>query len=99
MSYLNGRGQRPWLQALFRHERRGFHFLNAAHIEVFRVAFFKKFKRDPVDTTSVSQTINTVAGLGDDDMSAVWQMPGDLFAVLWRCDRVQVAGKNQHRRV
>src|SRR5205814_4413168 len=55
--------------------------------------------RDPIDTTRILQAINAVAGLGDNDMSAVGQMPGNLFAVLWRRDRIHVAGKNQQGRI
>lgn len=77
--------------ALLRRERRRLHFLHAAYIEIFGVAFIQKLDRNPIDTTRVRQTINTVTGLWNDDMSAVRQMPGHLFAVLWRCDRVHVA--------
>ena len=85
--------------ASLRYERRRRHSLYAAHIKIFCVGFVQKFDRDPINTTGIRQTINTVASLGNNDMFAIRQMSGDLFAVLWRRDRIHVAGKNQHRRV
>ena len=78
-------------RTLLRHEGRRRHSLNAARIKIFRVAFFQKFDRDPIDTTRILQSINAVAGLGDNDMSAVGQMPGNLFAVIWWRDRISGA--------
>ena len=86
-------------RTLLCHEGRRRHSLNATHIEIFCIIFLEKFDRDPIDTTRVRQAINTVASLGNNDMSAVRQMSDDFFAVLWRGDRIHVPGKNQHRRV
>src|SRR6266498_4177546 len=70
-----------------------------AYIEIFRIAFIQEFERDPINTTRITQAIRAVASPLNYDMSAVGQMASDLFAVLWRRDRIHVAGKNQHRRV
>ena len=51
--------------------RRRRHPPNAAHIEILRIPFIQKLDCDPIDTTRICQAVSTMAGLGNNDMSAV----------------------------
>lgn len=64
-------GVSPVASTLLRYKRRWLHFLDAAHIEIFCIAFVQKLDRDPIDTTRICKAVNTVASLGNDHMSAV----------------------------
>jgi hypothetical protein len=85
--------------ALVRRKRRRRHSLDAAGVEIFGASFVYEIDDDAINTTRVVQSIYTMAGLPNYDMPTVRQIFCDLLATLrWR-NRIEVAGKNQHRRV
>src|SRR5207249_2844560 len=69
------------------------------NIEILCLTFLQELDDNPICALRLRQAVKAMAGLRNDDVSAVGQVKCDLFAALRRRHWIHVAGKKEDRNI